>query len=516
MAVAENGSLFITDWVKRDYELHGKGRVWRVRSQAAHPLAATIAQPFVVDTDAALRERIERGPSPTMEEALPWLADTRPFIHSAAIERLSKEPELTRELGFQTWPDPHQQVGVLLATRRVLRRQGLSERDLDSSTSALLLRCLQAANPEVVLAALHWISDERVKHFTKFVENRLYAFDATSEIFYAALTTLVRLESAKANEDDLVKHLKNILSDPKADAKRARLAAQALPGVDRFLTPAEVRSIIGKATPETAAWFTHLLGLMRDPAKQPLLREMTDNEKLSAEVRAAALLHFDVTIADSSLVIEALKSESEVLQRAALVAYSPANVPSSFRDALVIQKSEMLEAKVKRLSGQPYFSGSRPAFTDITGWKKLLASVPGPPNLEHGREVFLSPKLGGCASCHRMDGLGSPAGPNLSSISKSQAPDYALTSLLQPNANVSPQFESYAITTADGQSRTAFQLNERGSTHTYIDLSGKTFDVDIKDIVSRMHLPISIMPEGIVSRLTDAEVRDLMAYLGVL
>ncbi len=106
---------------------------------------------------------------------------------------------------------------------------------------------------------------------------------------------------------------------------------------------------------------------MRDPAKQPLLREMTDKEKLSAEVRAAALLHFDVTIADSSLVIEALKSESEALQRAALVAYSPANVPSSFRDALVIQKSEMKEAKNKRLSAQPYFLGTRPTYIDLTG-----------------------------------------------------------------------------------------------------------------------------------------------------
>jgi putative heme-binding domain-containing protein len=254
---------------------------------------------------------------------------------------------------------------------------------------------------------------------------------------------------------------------------------------------------------------------MRDPARQPLLRELFIDAKQSPEVRAAALLHLDVTIADASLVIEALKPDNETLRRAALAAYSAANVPASFRDALGTQKSEMMEAKVKRLKGQPFFHEERPAFTDIKGWKTLLAIVPGTASAEHGREVFLSPKLGGCASCHRMDGLGSPSGPNLTNIRDSQAPDYALTSLLQPNANVSPQFESYSITTADGQSRTAFQLNERGSTHTYIDLTGKTFDVDIKDIVNRLHLPVSIMPEGIVSRLTDAEVRDLMAYLGV-
>ncbi|MDB6119850.1 MAG: hypothetical protein JWO08_3631, partial [Verrucomicrobiaceae bacterium] len=53
----------------------------------------------------------------------------------------------------------------------------------------------------------------------------------------------------------------------------------------------------------------------------------------------------------------------------------------------------------------------------------------------------------------------------------------------------------------------------RGGTHTYIDLGGQTFDVKIDDIISRTGLPVSIMPEGLVSKLTDEEVRDLVAYL---
>jgi hypothetical protein len=31
--------------------------------------------------------------------------------------------------------------------------------------------------------------------------------------------------------------------------------------------------------------------------------------------------------------------------------------------------------------------------------------------------------------------------------------------------------------------------------------------------VKRERLPVSIMPEGLVNRLTDEEVRDLLAYL---
>jgi hypothetical protein len=46
-----------------------------------------------------------------------------------------------------------------------------------------------------------------------------------------------------------------------------------------------------------------------------------------------------------------------------------------------------------------------------------------------------------------------------------------------------------------------------------VDIAGNQFEVKIEDIVSRVPLPMSIMPEGLVSKLTDAEVRDLVAYL---
>ncbi|MFZ4593008.1 MAG: hypothetical protein ACOYOF_02040, partial [Verrucomicrobiaceae bacterium] len=90
---------------------------------------------------------------------------------------------------------------------------------------------------------------------------------------------------------------------------------------------------------------------------------------------------------------------------------------------------------------------------------------------------------------------------------------YLIESLLQPNRNVAPQFEAFMLTTKDGRSATAFRLLERGGTHTYVDIAGNQFEVKIEDIVSRVPLPMSIMPEGLVSKLTDAEVRDLVAYL---
>jgi putative membrane-bound dehydrogenase-like protein len=38
LAVAPDGSLFVSDWVKSDYNLHGKGNVWHVRLREPHPV----------------------------------------------------------------------------------------------------------------------------------------------------------------------------------------------------------------------------------------------------------------------------------------------------------------------------------------------------------------------------------------------------------------------------------------------------------------------------------------------
>jgi putative membrane-bound dehydrogenase-like protein len=62
LAVAPDGSLFVTDWGSRSYELHGKGAVWHVRWKDAKPARrpaepkAAIASPDRRTRDAAARE----------------------------------------------------------------------------------------------------------------------------------------------------------------------------------------------------------------------------------------------------------------------------------------------------------------------------------------------------------------------------------------------------------------------------------------------------------------------------
>ncbi|SFJ01394.1 PVC-type heme-binding CxxCH protein [Planctomicrobium piriforme] len=51
IALAPNGSLYCTDWVLRDYKIHGKGRVWRIRPTDASKLAADARKNGEKETD---------------------------------------------------------------------------------------------------------------------------------------------------------------------------------------------------------------------------------------------------------------------------------------------------------------------------------------------------------------------------------------------------------------------------------------------------------------------------------
>jgi putative heme-binding domain-containing protein len=53
------------------------------------------------------------------------------------------------------------------------------------------------------------------------------------------------------------------------------------------------------------------------------------------------------------------------------------------------------------------------------------------------------------------------------------------------------------------------QLDE----YTYVDAKGDRFKLKTGDLVEHRPLATSIMPDGLMDRMTDQEIRDLLAYL---
>jgi putative membrane-bound dehydrogenase-like protein len=512
-AVAADGSLYVSDWVLRDYNLHGHGRIWKVQAKAVSQPPALAERP--ADPDAELLDRIYTGEAPQAQEAAAWLNSEKPFVINAALWRLAREGLLLRQMVDMPWMDPKVESLLLLAARKALQVEGQASSRPASPADDMLVRALHNPTPGVALLALKWVADDRLKFCRSMIEELLKDSNLKPEIYYAALTTMARLDSADVKETDLIKRLQQDIQDPGLSPIRKRLALQIIPDHARNVKAADIQQQLATAAADYKLWLIHYLGSLPDPAKQEILTKLANDASEPPPARAAALVHLSMTdeLQGSLAKLASNAATDPILRDAVLQALNGGSLTADAKLSVSsVSTAELLPA-ANRLLGKSFAGSSRPTTDNEFDWRSFLDKLPGEPSLARGRNVFHSPKLGGCAMCHRVEGVGSRAGPDLTAISKNAKPHYALHSLLQPNANVAPQFESYTVVTRDGQTRVAFQLSERGGDHSYVDLGGNVFSVKIEDLVSRTPLASSIMPPGLVGKLTDTELRDLIAYL---
>jgi putative heme-binding domain-containing protein len=125
----------------------------------------------------------------------------------------------------------------------------------------------------------------------------------------------------------------------------------------------------------------------------------------------------------------------------------------------------------------------------------------------NGRAVFARV----CASCHVLFGEGSRIGPELTGSQRAK-PEYILHKVLDPNAVVARDYQVTRIVLANGRILTGLVKQENGK---LLLLQTPTEEVRVlkSDIEEREKQSTSMMPEGLLAPLTEAEVRDLLAYL---
>ena len=151
----------------------------------------------------------------------------------------------------------------------------------------------------------------------------------------------------------------------------------------------------------------------------------------------------------------------------------------------------------------------RPTATETDAWLKLLE---GEFDLSAGRRIFENAKLTNCSSCHRVDGRGANIGPDLSLIGRTER-KWIVESILQPSAVVAPHFQTWKVETTDGKAFTGLLVHTSLDESFYLNEKGQRIKVLATDVAEITPLKTSIMPDGLLDKLTDQEIRDLVAYL---
>jgi putative heme-binding domain-containing protein len=130
-------------------------------------------------------------------------------------------------------------------------------------------------------------------------------------------------------------------------------------------------------------------------------------------------------------------------------------------------------------------------------------------NAERGRLVF--EQRAGCASCHQTSGRGGILGPDLTKIGAIRAGRDLVESVVIPSATFAQGYETYTARLSDGEAVTGIRVQQSDDAFVLRGASGS--ETRIPGGVEIGREKISLMPDGLLSALTDVEIRDLFAYL---
>jgi putative membrane-bound dehydrogenase-like protein len=129
------------------------------------------------------------------------------------------------------------------------------------------------------------------------------------------------------------------------------------------------------------------------------------------------------------------------------------------------------------------------------------------PNPSHGRVLYTQT----CAACHTLFGEGGKIGPDITGSNRADI-DYLLHNIVDPNAEIPNAYRTAMVELKDGRVL-AGVANQQDLKVVTVTTPNETLTLPRSEIKALTMAETSMMPEGLLAPWSDAEVRDLIAYL---
>jgi putative heme-binding domain-containing protein len=131
-----------------------------------------------------------------------------------------------------------------------------------------------------------------------------------------------------------------------------------------------------------------------------------------------------------------------------------------------------------------------------------------------GKQMF---EVATCVACHKLGGVGQEFGPDLTKLEeKVQPPVELLRHILEPSLKIDEKYQSWQFELGSGKVVTGMILGDNGSAYKVVEnplASASAVELKKADIVNREKVPTSMMPKGLLDKLTKDEILDLIAYV---
>ena len=161
----------------------------------------------------------------------------------------------------------------------------------------------------------------------------------------------------------------------------------------------------------------------------------------------------------------------------------------------------------------------------IVSYLRTVQQPPAAPVGDQARGETLFFGTARCSTCHMVNGRGGRLGPELTTVGSARSRAYLVDSIRQPAKQLteirtlgsdSLKYDTVTAVTADGRTIVGVPMNEDTFTIQLMDMSERVHSLDKKTLKSFKHENRSLMPAYDASRLPDADLDNLVAYLQTL
>ncbi len=139
---------------------------------------------------------------------------------------------------------------------------------------------------------------------------------------------------------------------------------------------------------------------------------------------------------------------------------------------------------------------------------------------EHGGRSYSNAKhlfeVATCVACHRLNGVGAEFAPDLAKLDPKFTAAEVLRELIDPSARINEKYQSYLFALESGKVVTGLVLSETPQVVKVIEnplLKAEPLEIKVSDIAERKKVPQSMMPKGLLDKLTRDEILDLVSYI---
>jgi putative heme-binding domain-containing protein len=308
------------------------------------------------------------------------------------------------------------------------------------------------------------------------------------------ITTLAQSLSLTFGSEKALAALQKTVADSRAEISVRRAALQSLVGVKDPTLPGILEKLLqrGELVPESLralAGYDHGGTPAAVLAIYPKLSNVEKRDALNTLASRAAyatpLLHAveQNKVAKTDLTAEVIRQLRNL--KSPEVDQQLQKVWGAFRETTADKKEEI--AKYTRV----YRAGG---------------STPG--DASRGRAVYAKV----CQQCHTLFDTGGKVGPDLTGSNRSDL-GYILENMVDPNAVIPNDYQTSTIEMKDERVLTGIVKQQDDKSLTVLT-ANEQLVLPRNEIAKVLKSEISMMPEGLLSALTDQEVRDLIYYLG--